>query len=91
MKELEPTERLGKDVGWVEIARDMRHHDKISIDVIADPVAGSVYVLHCALVFRMFSDLQSRLIVKKEGRRPRHVITQALEEVPHPHNLTPCL
>jgi len=56
--------------------------------MITYPVVSPMDVFHRGLVFRVLRDLDSRLVVTKEGRRVRYIITELLEEVTHPHYLT---
>ena len=91
MGELEFAEGLHENVSRIKVTRDVRHLNRSSINVVMNPVVCAMHMLHCALVFRMLHDLQGRLVVEKEGRRSRHVIPDVLEEVLHPHYLTPDL
>ena len=57
MQELESTEWFGEYIRGVEIAGNVRNRNKTTIDMIANPVIGSVNMFHRTLMLWVFRDL----------------------------------
>jgi hypothetical protein len=86
--ELDVSEQLGEDVGRVLIPRDMRHCNHLPLDLLVDPMVGTVDMLHGALMLRVLQYLDGRLVVHEKWRQAHCVIAKLFKKVPHPHNFT---
>jgi hypothetical protein len=86
--ELDASERLGEDVSRVLIPRDMRHCNRLLLNLLADPMVGMVDVLHGALMLGVLQYLDGRLVVHEKRQQACRVIAELFEKVPHPHNFT---
>ena len=57
MQELESTEWFGEYIRRVEIAGNVQNRNKTTINMIANPVIGSVNMFHRTLMLWVFGDL----------------------------------
>jgi len=67
--ELEPAKWFREYISWVLITWDMRNSDLLALNLITNPVVGTMHVFHCRLVLRVFGNLDGRLVVDKEWGR----------------------
>jgi len=67
--ELEPVKWFREYISWVLITQDMRNGDLLALDLIVNPVVGTMHMFHCQLVLQVFGDLDGRLVVDEEWGR----------------------
>jgi hypothetical protein len=84
--ELGAAKWFGEDISRVLISRNMGHSDRPLFDLLAYPVVSTVNVFHGALVFGVLQHLDSRLVVHEEWGWACCIVTELIEEVPHPYN-----
>ena len=76
---LDATERFCENVSRILIPGDVAYCDCLLLNLFMNPMVCTVYVLHGALVLRVFEYLDGQLVVHKQWRWVCCVIAKLFE------------